>query len=510
MADNFNKNRIVKNSVLLYARMAFTMWVNLYATRLVLQNLGVEDMGVYGVVGSIVGFFSILTGGVTGAIQRFITYELGRGQGNVTHVFCTSMNVILLMAVAMVLLLESVGVWVLTHRLNIPQGSMQAAFWVFQLSILSCVFDLISVPYNALVIAHEKMDAFAGISILQVVLNCSAAYCLSLFADHRLVIYAALITLVGILIRVIYQVYCHYQFTEVRYRFYIDRPLLKQIGKYAGVTTVSHFLYIVYSQGIVFVINWTFGVAINAVYSIAIQVKNSVLSFALNLFKAVSPQITKTYAAGDLTMHKKLVYSGCKMETYMIFFIMIPFLFRTDYIMHLWLGQVPEYAVAFVQCSVLVSLFYATFEPVRTAVFATAQISRFNIIPNAISLLILPISYLLCKATGDPVCMIICFVAFELVVCLLRIYYASKVTILRIPEMVRQIVFPCLMVAAFSSAVCYGLAYVTPENLWGLLVLLLVNSLALAGFIYGCGLNPSERRLATAAISAILLKIRKR
>jgi O-antigen/teichoic acid export membrane protein len=420
------------------------------------------------------------------------------------------MNVILLMAVVMVLLLESVGVWSFLHQLNIPTDSRQAAFWVFQFSIIACIFDLISVPYNALVIAHEKMNAFAGISILQVTLNCCAAYCLSLFSDYRLVIYAALITIVGILIRIIYQVYCRYQFVEVRYRFYIDRFLLKQIGKYAGVTTVSNCLNVVYSQGIVLVINWTFGVAINAVYSISMQVKNSVQSFAMNLFKAVAPQITKTYAGGDFSRHKKLVYSGCKMETYMILFILIPFLFRTDYIMRLWLGYVPDYAVAFVQCSVLVSLLYAAFEPIRTAVLATAKISQFNIIPNAISLLILPVSYWLCKSTGEPILLIVCVVVFELVVCLLRVYYASKVTILRIPEMVRQIVFPCLMVAAFSSAVCYGLAYVTPENLWGLLVLLLVNSLALAGFIYGCGLNPSERRLATAAISAILRKIRKR
>ena len=176
MSDNFNKNRILKNSLLLYVRMLFTMWINLYATRLVLQNLGVEDMGVYGVVGSIVSIFSVFTGGITSAVQRFITFEAGLKEGNVNKVFCTSLNVIFILAGILLVALESAGLWFFYNKINIPEASQEAAFWVFQFSILTCLINLVSIPYNALIIAREKMNAFAGISIIQVILCVSLPY----------------------------------------------------------------------------------------------------------------------------------------------------------------------------------------------------------------------------------------------------------------------------------------------------------------------------------------------
>lgn len=510
MAETFNKNRIVKNSVLLYVRMAFTMWMNLYATRLVLQNLGVEDMGVYGVVGSIVGFSTFFTNGIVTAIQRFITYELGRDEKQVNNVFCTSINVILLLSLVVVLLTESIGLWVLQHKLNIPDASRDAAVWVFHLSILTFVFNLLSIPYNALILAHEKMDAYAAISMLQVFLSCASAYCISFIADSRLLWYAVIMSACGILIRIIYQVYCRRKFAESSYRFYFDPILIRKMCNFAGISTLSTGLYYVRVQGLTFVVNWTFGVAINAVYTLAEQVQNSILSFALNIYRAISPQITKTYAQGDLIKHKKLVYSSSKISAYMIYFIVVPFLFRTEYIMQLWLGNVPEYAVAFVRCTVFVSLCFSFCEPISTAVFATANIRKYSINTSAFELLVLPISYVLCVATGSPVTLMVCVVIFRILSSLMRIYYASKVTVLRISEMLRQILLPCLMVAAVSCVVCYLLARVTPETLLGLIVLLLVNSIALAGFIYFCGLNQSERRLVTAAIHAVRQKIKKR
>lgn len=401
MSDNFNKNRIVKNSLLLYVRMLFTMWLNLWTTRLVLANLGVEDMGVYGVVGSIVGLATVFTGGVTNAVQRFITFESGKTDGNTNLVFCTSLNVIFLLSVVVFILLESVGVYMLYYSVNIPANSMNAASWVLQLSILTCVVNLISIPYNALVIAHERMNAFAVISILQVVLTFCAVYTLSWF-DNRLLVYGIMMATVSIIIRIFYQIYCHYKFDESRYHFIIDKEQLKQLGKFTGVSTASGAIQIVSSQGIIFVINWTFGVAINAVYNISLQLKNSILSFALNLFKAISPQITKTYANNEIETHRKIVYSGSKMEAYLIFFIMIPFLFRTEFIMHMWLGKVPSYAVEFAMCAVFISLTYALFEPIRTSVLATNKITKFMIVPEFFYLLVMPMGYFVSKIWGNP------------------------------------------------------------------------------------------------------------
>lgn len=507
MSENFNKQRILKNSLLLYIRMLFTMWLNLYATRLVLANLGIEDMGVYGVVGSIISLFSLFTNGITKSIQRFLTYELGSPKGDTNNVFCSSLNIIFILSFGILLLLEVVGVWILLNKINIPVQSSTAAFWVFQLSILTCIVNLISVPYNALIIAHEKMNAFAFISILQVALNCGVAYCLSFFSDGRLLMYGIMMAGVSILVRIIYQLYCHWHFEEARYHWKIDIGLLKDMGKFTGVSTISGMLETISNQGITFVINWTFGVSINAVYTIALQLKNSILSFALNLLKAISPQIIKTYANGEMEAHKKLVYTGSKMEVFLIFFIMIPFLFRTEYIMKLWLGEVPVYAVAFARCIVFISLTYALFEPVRAAVLATNRIVRFMLIPNSFYILVLPISYIVCKITNNPIHMIASIVIVDILTCYLRIYFASKVCVINIKEILFQIVIPSLSVAGLSGIVCYMISFITPQSLYGLVILVLVNSMVLVSLIYQFGLSKKERSVVNVALKSVRRKL---
>lgn len=474
MSDNFNKNRIVKNSLLLYVRMLFTMWLNLWTTRLVLANLGVEDMGVYGVVGSIVGLATVFTGGVTNAVQRFITFESGKTDGNTNLVFCTSLNVIFLLSVVVFILLESVGVYMLYYSVNIPANSMNAASWVLQLSILTCVVNLISIPYNALVIAHERMNAFAVISILQVVLTFCAVYTLSWF-DNRLLVYGIMMATVSIIIRIFYQIYCHYKFDESRYHFIIDKEQLKQLGKFTGVSTASGAIQIVSSQGIIFVINWTFGVAINAVYNISLQLKNSILSFALNLFKAISPQITKTYANNEIETHRKIVYSGSKMEAYLIFFIMIPFLFRTEFIMHMWLGKVPSYAVEFAMCAVFISLTYALFEPIRTSVLATNKITKFMIVPEFFYLLVMPMGYFVSKIWGNPIMLIVVIVGMDILTCVIRTYYAVKVSPLSTIDLIKKVVFPSSLVAILDSGICYILSLILDNTIMGFIIMFVLN-----------------------------------
>lgn len=503
MSDNFNKNRIIKNSLLLYVRMLFTMWINLYATRLVLQNLGVEDMGVYGVVGSIVSIFSVFTGGITSAVQRFITFEAGLKEGNVNKVFCSSLNVIFILAGILLVVLESAGLWFFYNKINIPEASREAAFWVFQFSILTCLINLLSIPYNALIIAHEKMNAFAGISIIQVILNCASAYLISFF-DSRLLLYALFMAIAGLFVQVTYFIYCRTHFYESKYRYGIDKALLKEIGKYTGVSTTSGILQMISGQGITLVINWTFGVALNAVYNIALQLKNSILSFAMNLFKAIAPQITKTYANGELEHYKKLVYTGSKLEIFLIYFIMIPFLFRTEYIMKLWLGNsLPPYTVEFAQCIVFISLLYAAFEPIRTAILATNKIRNFMLIPESFYLLVLPVSYLCHHFSQNAMWFIVSIVGMDILTACLRIYLASKVSILEIKDIIKQILIPAILVGFFSSISCYFLSTFCHNNLLGLFILLIINSLLLIIIIYIIGISKSEKNI----INKFLLKI---
>lgn len=500
MSDNYNKKRLAKNTLLLYVRMLFTMWLNLYTTRLTLANLGVEDMGVYGVVGSIVSMFAVFSGGITNAVQRFLTYEIGRNGGNPNRVFCSCLNVIFALSIIILVLLEVCGLWFLNHKVNIPAESMNAAQWVFHLSVLTCMVNLVSVPYNALIVAHEKMDAFAIISILQVILTCASAYCLSYFADNRLFIYALLMTVISILVRIVYQIYCHYKFDEARYHMIIDKQQIQQIGKFAGVSSISGILQVLASQGFIIVINLTFGVAINAVYTIAMQLKNSVLSFAQNIQRAIAPQITKTYANGEMETHKKLVYAGSKFQVFLIYFIMIPFLFRTEYIMQLWLGEVPPYTVTYVRCTIFLSLTYASFETIRTAVYATGNITRFMVWPEAIYLLVLPISYFAGMMTRNPNALIFAMVVYEIFVCLIRIWLATKVSFLNIHEVFRLLLLPCIIVFLLAIVTCYIFTLYIPTTIVGLMELWCVNSLLLSVIIVVIGLNKQEKKIFKAAI----------
>lgn len=506
MSQNFNQKRILKNTILLYSRMLFTMWLNLYTTRLVLNNLGIEDMGVYGVVGSITSLFTVFISGITNAIQRFITFELGKKEGNTNIVFCTSLNILFIASIILIIALQIGGIWMLNNTINIPDESKDAAFWVFQLSVLTCIVNLISIPYNALIIAHEKMNAFAFISIIQSLLSCITAYSLSLF-NQRLLMYAIFTAGISILIRILYQIYCHSKFKEAQYHLILNKSLISEIGKYAGISTTSSILQLISSQGLIFVINWTFGVTINAVYNIAMQLKNSILSFALNLLKAISPQITKTYANGEIESYKKLIYTGSKIEIFLIYFIIIPFFFHADFIIKLWLGKnIPQYTIEFTRCIIFVSLTYAAFEPIRAAVLATKRISEFMLIPDSFYLIVLPISYFVSKQTNNPISLIICIVIMEICTCILRLYLATKVCVFNLKDSLKYIFIPACSVAVASSIFCYLLTIIFTETLTNLFYSLIINSIFLLIFIYFLGLRKSEKNTINYYISKILQK----
>jgi O-antigen/teichoic acid export membrane protein len=350
------------------------------------------------------------------------------------------------------------------------------------------------------------MDAYAFFSIIQVVLTCAAAYCLSLFESQRLLIYAILMAAISILTRLFYQAYCHIKFKEARYHLLIDRGSMKQIGKFAGVSTSAGILESLYSQGIIIVINWSFGVALNAVYTIASQLKNSVMSFAFNIFKAMSPQITKTYACGDIETHKRLVYSACKIQAYMIYFIMIPFLFRTDYIMHLWLGSVPPYAVSFAQATIFISLLYALFEPIKTAVLATNNIAKFMIIPNIYYITSLVLSYYLAYKSNSPMVFILSLVILDVIGCAFRLYYALQVSPILLKDLFAKVIVPAINVAIGSTTACWFLSIYTNESLLDLIVFLVTNSIVLILFIYLFGINHEERILVNKIVKKYIVK----
>lgn len=502
-----NGDKIVKNSGILYIRMLFTMWLNLYATRLVLSNLGVEDMGIYSVVGSVVAIFSIFVGGITNTVQRFLSYELGREDSDTNRMFCSCLNIVIILSILVLVLLETCGLWFLYNKVNISPLRLDDAMLVYQFSVVTCIINILSIPYNALIIAHEKMDVFAYISIIQVILAFAVAYCLSYFSHSRLIYYAFFMAIISLLIRLLYQIYCYLKFRESHYHFVIDRLSLKQIGKFAGIATSSGIMEAVYNQGIVFVINWSFGVALNAVYGIALQLKNSVLSFSFNIFKAIAPQITKTYASHNYEDHCKLVYSGSKMEIFMMLFIIIPFFCRTEYILKIWLGDVPNNMVVYSQSMILVSLIYALFEPIRASVLASNCITKFMLIPNALSIFLLIPCYFLSKLLPYPYVFAIAILGTEILVCIIRIYYAIPVTPLDVSKIIRDVLVPVIIVALICGVISSFLSGLFPENLLGLMAILALNSVVLMITVYLFGTNSSEKQIINK-LFFIFLKIK--
>lgn len=498
---------ITKNSIMLFLRMLITMWLNLYVTRIVLQNLGISDYGVYGAVGSVVSIFTIVNSGIINANQRFITYELGKKDGRPNIVFNTVLNIILLFSFFLLIIIEIAGLWFLQYKMNIPDDRKIDAIWAFQFSVITMLTALISAPYNALVIAHEKMNVFAYVSILQTVLTLIAGLSLKLFKNDRLFCYCLFLMLINILIRIIYQIYCRRKFEESKYKLNIDRKLIKEIGKFTGWSMLDGGLNTITWQGIIILFNISFGVTINAVYNIANQLKTCTLGFAQNVQKAISPQITKTYAAKDYERHCLLVYNGSKAQIYLIYLIIIPFIIKTGYILNLWLGHVPEYSVIFCQLAVLMPLLNAGFEPVRNSAYATGRIKTLSVIPNLCHMLLLPICYITNRIYNNPIIMMILVVIIDYIIYAIKYYLAAKVSVLNLFVFIKKVILPSVIIFFSSLILCFYINKSLSDNLSGMFFILIINIFIVTILFYTIGINNQERTYINSHLRTIAIKI---
>lgn len=508
MSEDKNK-RLIKNSITLYFRMLLTMVVNLYTTRILLNNLGTDDYGTYNVVGSVVTMFTLMNSSLLMANQRFISYEFGVPNGNVNRVFSSLLNITFVYSLFIFLLLESIGLWFLNTHLNIPEDSKTAALWVFQFSIVSLILNLVSNPYNALVIAHEKMNIFACVTILQVILNFFAAYSLSYINDNKLFWYGLIIMIIYVIIRLIYQIYCRINFKESIYHFILDKRLLKNIGKFVGWTTVDGGINTFIWTSFTWIFNIYFGVAINAVYNISNQIKNSILSFAQNIQRALEPQIISSYSSKDYNRHRKLVYIGSKSQLIMVFFIVIPFLVKTEYIMNLWLGNIPQYCVEFAQLSVFMSILNSGYESIRTSVTSTGNIKKISIIPNIIFLLIIPTLVIISKFKS-PILVMLTIVIGDYIAYGIRLYLASKVSCINLRIFNFNVVFRTTLVFTTSFISSYFINYWFDDSFIGLTKLIFTTTIIISISTYLWGINNDERRILNKYILVLYSKLRKR
>ena len=452
MSDTSSANkRIAKNTLVLYVRMLFTMGISLFTSRVILQTLGVEDYGISSVVGGVISMFTFINAAMVSSTQRYLNFELVRGDANqLRSVFSTSLQIHALIALAIIVLSETVGLWFLNEKLVIPEARMTAAMWVYQCSILSCAVSIMSTPYNAVIVAHEKMSAFAYISILDVSLKLLVVYLLVVLPFDKLIILAILNLLVQLFIRYIYTIYCHRHFPESYFQFRFNKTLFKEMFGFAGWSFWGNLAAILYTQGLNMMLNIFFGPIVNAARGIAVQVQSAVQQFVGGFQTALNPQITKNYASNNLPQMHSLMFRSARFSFLLLFFLSLPVLMETNFILTLWLKTVPDDAVVFTQIMICISLIYTTANPCIIANQATGKVKIYQMVVGGILLLILPISYVVLKLGAPAYSVFIVHFCIESLAQFSRMYMLRKLIHLPLWQYMKNIYIPIVSTVAIA------------------------------------------------------------
>ena len=423
-----NTKRIVKNTLLLYFRMILLMIITLYTSRVILSSLGIEDYGIYNVVGGMVAMFGVLSKSLSGACSRFLNYEMGKGNGkNINIVFSTCVFIQIILAVIVAIVSEIIGLWFLNFKMVIPIGRIEAANWVFQFSVLAFCIDLISIPYNAAIIAHEKMSAFAYISLFEGVAKLLIAYVIVISPIDRLIFYASLLLSVQIIVRFMYTKYCKHNFSECKkYKIRYNSYYVKKMFGYAGWNFIGTSSAILRNQGGNMLINIFSGPAVNAAKAIAVQVENAVNGFVTNFMTALRPQITKAYASSDMEYMMKLIFQGSRFSYYMLLVISLPIMICVEDILKLWLIKVPDYTSSFVVLTMFLGLVESISNPLIVANNATGNVRNYQLVVGGLQLLNIPISYIFLKLGYRPEIVIVVSICLGLFCLLARIIMLQK------------------------------------------------------------------------------------
>lgn len=381
---------------MLYIRMLITTGISVFTSRAILGILGIVDFGIYNVVGGIVIVLGFVNGSLAGASTRFLTYAIGAGdKEKEKRTFSTLLIIHRSVALFLAVIVEIVGVWFLYNKMNIPVDRMTAAFWVLQCSVLTSTISLISVPYNSLIIAYERMDAFAYISVFESIAKLGIVYSLLLFGDiDRLIVYAIFMCILQIIVRVIYGWFCRKNFAIAHFHTGFDKHLTKQIANFVGWKINGDLAFVGCGQGLNIVLNMFFGPVVNAARGISVQVQNITNIFIQSYQMALQPQIIKSYAGGNLTYMRQLVIICSKYGFYLMLMVTFPILNYTEPILKLWLVQIPENTVFLVQIILLVCFITPLRQPLIQSINATGKIKRFQIIEGTILLMAVPIVYI--------------------------------------------------------------------------------------------------------------------
>lgn len=504
MAHGREQKTIAKNTIFLYMRMIVVMFVSLYTSRVVLDKLGVEDYGIYNIVGSVVISFIFIKNALQSASQRFLSYSKGSGEGNVSRVFSMSMNVHILIMFIVCILLETVGLWFFSNVIKIPEGRMSAALVVYQFSIFTFCCNLIQVPFLSSIISNERMSFYAIISIVEVLMKLVIVFALTLVDDiDKLILYGGLMLLVSVLCMLLAMIYCKVKLTnDCRYIWTTDKSLFKSFLSFASWNLIGGVSSVATTEGPNYFMNYYLGVNVNAAMGIAKQVSGAVYGFSANFQTAFNPQIVKSYASGDYKYFFDLIFRTSKLSYFLIFIIALPLIVCCHEIMSLWLTIVPEYAEIFCILILISQIVSSISSPFWMSAHAIGDIKNYQLVLVLFNLSVLPVSWIVLYLNFSPSYIIAYQIVLNLGILLYRIYYLQNRVDFPTKDYVTDVLLRCILLVSLISIPATILIHqLLPKNIWGLLITTFVSVIVVSSSFIIVGLNNTERNAIKQIVS---------
>lgn len=502
-----DNKRIAKNTAMLYIRMIILMVVTLYTSRVILAELGVDDYGIYSLIGGIIALFSFISQSLVLAMQRFFNVALGHKDNERYHrVYVMGYNIFFLFSAFLLLVGETVGLWFVNNKLNIPAGRETAAFWVYQISIITLIVQLLRTPDNASIIAHERMNFYAYISIGEAVIKLGIVFLLQLFDFDKLILYVLLYLVASAVINLLYKIYCNRSFIECRYNWLWDKPLFKEMISFSGWTLLSNGSRTITMQGENVFLNQYYSVSVNAARGVASQVYNAVNTFLTNFVTAFNPQLTKSYAAGEMENHFSLLYRSSKFSFYLLLVLVVPIIFNLDALLGAWLVDVPLYTKEFCVFVLLAYLADALVKPLGTSISANGNIKGLQISIAIVFVIQLIASFFALRAGWPPYIVSVFTLVSHSIHYLFYLYFCRRLCHLKIRAYIKRVFLPIVPVSFFAPIMPWFLQRYC-HGIWWALALCIIDVAWVLLFVWLLGLDKSERYFIKTSVSNIIKRI---
>ena len=485
--------------------MIVSMAISLYTSRVVLNVLGVVDFGIYNIIGGIVVIFSFISSSLNSGTQRYLNIAMGKGDASLTrNVFSNSLIIYIVLALAIGIFAEIFGLWLIQSKLNIPLQRLDTAIFVFHFSVVTFCLNILRTPYNAAIIANERMSFYAYGTLVESGLKLLIVWLLLVFTYDKLKLYSIMICLVTCIIFFWYIWYCRKHFPLYRFNCKIDKNLIKEMSSFSGWNMFGGIADIGFSQGTNMILNIFHGVTLNAALGLANQVKTAIWSFVANLQIAANPQIVKSYAEGDMRHFTELIYSTSKYSYFLLLLISIPFLCNLDYVLYLWLVDVPAHTPTFLALTIILGLSETLHGPLWTGMQANGDLKQYQIVMSALLLLNLPFIYLVLYCSYPPEAVIVVQIILKVIVLIARLIYAKKRCNISLRVYTQMVIFPILLVTIVTVPIIYISAYRMEEGLFKLLCISMLSIIITTTAIYFCGINTKERQIVKDIVGKYL------